>query len=118
MDSWEAAVVAGILSDPTHPLYVDAVCAFNNNLAEVSGTIYDGLNEHGVAALACVSAELQAELNDIAGIEANFALLTGDPLAPQGDLDGDGVLNIEEYLRSAPGEARARITWRRCWIPR
>ncbi len=117
-DSWEVAVVEAVLCngamDPG--LQNSVACKYLANLAtyggEAASSIFAGSDE-AMAVLLGVSSEMRAILSGgltLAGTYEIYgvAKAAGEPFAPQGDLDGDGVINGDEYANViAAGNARA-----------
>ena len=67
-----------------------------------------GLWDNLVAAFACLSSSAHAGMAE-EGVEADFILLADDALANFGDIDEDGVSNIEEFWRPRGRAAPRRL---------
>jgi len=103
-DSWEMAVLAHVLcDDPSHPLHAETVAVYLYNLNEVELAAYASGQSffydiwgHLIAGEVSLNAQFQANWQGILAGGA-FMLVSGNPFDAFSDLDGDGLLNIDEY---------------------
>ena len=101
LDSWETALVAALLTDVTQPRHAEVMCNLPAQLGRERSLLdyarySPACGTTSSPALACLSAGGQAAMAE-EGVEADFILLADDALANLGDIDEDGVSNIEEF---------------------
>lgn len=106
IDSWEAALFENVLCSH-QPWSDDALCAYELNLAtlntegSVAGPPFSGFKKV-IALLQTMNSESQAATGSL-NLQGNYriagagAKANGEPFSAQGDLDGDGLSNLEEY---------------------
>ena len=112
-DSWEVALVAQVLCDPSQPLYLETLSTYLHNLQEAQRILgqygYAGYFDYLWAAMAMVSAgwnEIVFEEFE----EGDYRLVSGNPFAAASDADGDGVSNYDEYVNTrCAGGAREQF---------
>lgn len=104
-DRFEVALVLAVICGSSG-WGVDAACVFEGNMQTVlreSENVLDGTDVAQVAAaMLSVGPEVQEALRAL-GFEGAYGVIGGakslaGPFSPEGDADGDGVTNLQEYL--------------------
>jgi hypothetical protein len=107
-DMWELALLAHVLCDDTQALHSLVTTQWDENYAQLEADLNDPLKfaAYGevLTGLIGLSTEMQAtykglvlQLTGHYHIYGVAGKLADEPFAPEGDLDGDGLSNLDEY---------------------
>jgi len=106
IDSWELAIVGAVLCDSGHSLYASVDAAFQAHVTQLEGetdpvvqTYGEAIHDYMAAHMLCSTAacDFWVDYLGLTGTYAPFTVGPDQPLSPEGDLDGDGTTNQEEY---------------------
>ncbi len=110
---WGLGMVRAILCNDQQPHHEGVLADYENNLATLEGR--GGCQEssameamvspyrHAVAALLLVSNGIQSRVRNCLGLQCNYPVYdindktADEPFSDDGDLDGDGMTNADEY---------------------
>ncbi len=114
-ERWGLSMVHTVLCNTRHPHHDGTLAAYETNLAALESTIPGGCEEdplvlariepyrHAVAGLLLINQSRQDYFKDLFGLECDYAVYRrggktpDEPFSDDGDLDGDGVANADEY---------------------
>lgn len=106
-ERWGLAMVRQVLCKPLHPWHTRTLEVFESNLLELqTETVFPQIEDyqHVVAALLLINQSRQNHFKTLFGLEGEYLTVRNqsravDPevFSDEGDLDGDGASNTEEY---------------------